>query len=243
MKAAILRQIDQDRTIEDIKLGNPTHNEVLVEVAVTGLCNTDLHFMRAHLLVQTCAVMDDVVPPSVTTCDDWLIAGSRHSAYEGLAWMRKLEDFLRDAYAAQTPIVGICFGHQILAQALGGKVEKPPFDWAVGPTNYEFNDGSQAVMNASHRDQVTVLPETATRIATSQFCQNTAFAYGDHALSYQAHPEFTNVFTKDLLNIRWDQLLQSLCEKADQGFENLVPFAHSADRIVKFFPQPHYSFR
>ncbi len=226
MKAAILRQIGQDQTIEDIILGNPTQNEVLVEVAATFPTYTD---------------MDDVFQPRVTNCDRWLITGSRHSACEGLAWMRKLENILRDACAAQTPIVGICSGHQILAQALGGKVENSPFGWAFGPTNYEFNEGSQAAMNAWHRDQVTVMPETANRIATSQFCQNAAPAYGDHALSYQAHPEFTNVFTKDLLNLRRDQLPQSLCEKADQGFESLVPFAHSADQIVQFFPQPHCS--
>lgn len=74
--------------------------------------------------------------------------------------MRKLENFLRNAYAVQTPIVEICFGHQIPAQALGGKVEKSPLDWAVGRTNYEFNDCSQALMNAWHQDQVTALPET-----------------------------------------------------------------------------------
>lgn len=96
MKAAILRQTGQDMTIEDIILGTPAHSEVQVEVAATGLCHTDLHFMRGRLSIQTDAVMDDPFPPGVINCDGWLITGLRHNAYEGLAWMKKLKDFLRD---------------------------------------------------------------------------------------------------------------------------------------------------
>ena len=73
---------------------------------------------------QTYPVLDGILPPDVLACDGWLITGSRHSAYEDLPWIAPLEGFLRAAYAAKVPIVGVCFGHQILAQALGGKVEK-----------------------------------------------------------------------------------------------------------------------
>lgn len=201
----------------------------------------DFPDMMAALLVQsdfafqTYAVLDDHFPGGVHECDGWLITGSRHSAYEGLAWMPKLKEFLRATYEADTPIVGICFGHQIIAQALGGKVEKSLLGWVIGPTTYDFNDGSQAVINAWHQDQVTVLPKGATRIATSELCQNAALVYGNRALSYQAHPEFTNAFTKDLLDLRRDQLPENVCDMADRGFETLTPSAQIADQIVQFF--------
>ena len=63
-------------------------------------------------------------PEGIHDADGWLITGSRHGAYEDHPWIPPLEEFIRDAYAAQVPLVGICFGHQIIAQAMGGKVEK-----------------------------------------------------------------------------------------------------------------------
>ena len=137
---------------------------------------------------QTFAALDGAFPGSVTECDGWLLTGSRHSTHDDLPWIATLETFLRDAYAADMPMVGICFGHQILAQALGGKVEKSPLGWAIGPTTYDFANGEKTVINAWHQDQVTRLPLGATCIATSEFCENAALVYGNRALTYQAHP-------------------------------------------------------
>ena len=134
-------------------------------------------------------VIDCIFPASVHDCDGWLITGSRHGAYADLPWIAKLEVFLRDAYAARVPIVGICFGHQILAQALGGKVEKFSQGWSVGPTDYDWG-GETVRLNAWHQDQVTDLPEDAEVLAGNAFCQYAALAYGDRALTVQAHPEY-----------------------------------------------------
>lgn len=184
---------------------------------------------------QTYPVLDGIFPQNVQECNGWLITGSRHSSYEDLPWIATLEDFLRAAYAAEVPIVGICFGHQILAQALGGKVEKFPLGWGVGPTNYDFVDGSQAVMNAWHQDQVTALPDGATPIAQTSFCANAALAYGGRALSFQAHPEFTTAFTRDLLEMRRDILEPAVLSDARAAFDSLHPSDQIADKIVRFF--------
>jgi hypothetical protein len=80
--------------------------------------------------------------PGIHAAEGWLITGSKHGVYEDHPWIPPLEQFIRDAYAAHVPVVGICFGHQIIAQALGGKVEKFPGGWSVGPTEYDFGGES-----------------------------------------------------------------------------------------------------
>ncbi len=180
-------------------------------------------------------VLDGIFPQDVNECDGWLITGSRHSSYEDLPWIATLEGFLRAAYAAEVPIVGICFGHQVLAQALGGKVEKFPLGWGVGPTRYTFADGSQAVMNAWHQDQVTALPDGATRLAATTFCANAVLAYGNRAISFQAHPEFTSGFARDLLDMRQDLLEPAVLAAAHAAFDRLNPSDQIADKIVRFF--------
>ncbi|MEO0692966.1 MAG: type 1 glutamine amidotransferase, partial [Pseudomonadota bacterium] len=144
---------------------------------------------------------DCIFPNSVHDCDGWLITGSKHGAYEDLPWIPRLEGFLRDAYAAKVPIVGICFGHQILAQALGGKVEKFTGGWSVGPTDYNWG-GETVRLNAWHQDQVVALPEGAEVLASSDFCQYAALAYGDRALTVQAHPEYDDDAIRVLIEAR-----------------------------------------
>ena len=89
---------------------------------------------------RTYAAIDSEVPADPRACDAWLVTGSRHGAYERLPWMLALEELLRKAVAAKVPVVGICFGHQLLAQALGGKVEKSDKGWGFGLHDYRLTD-------------------------------------------------------------------------------------------------------
>ena len=176
-------------------------------------------------------------PESVRDCDGWLITGSRHGAYEDHPFIAPLEDFIRKAYAAKVPLVGICFGHQIIAQALGGKVERFEGGWSVGPTDYDFG-GETLTMNAWHRDQVTALPPGAERVATSAFCENAALVYGDRAFTVQAHPEFSDAFVDGLMKTRGKGVVpDALMAEAGArlGAPNSSPAI--ADRIADFFKQ------
>ncbi|MGB8624140.1 MAG: gamma-glutamyl-gamma-aminobutyrate hydrolase family protein [Paracoccaceae bacterium] len=158
------------------------------------------------------AVVDMEFPASIHEADGWLITGSRHGTYEDLPFIEPLEAFVREAFEAKVPIVGICFGHQIIAQALGGKVEKFAGGWAVGRQEYTIG-GRPYALNAWHQDQITELPEGAEVIGNSDFCEYAALAYDDLALSVQPHPEFTGLFVEGLIDERGkgvvpDELLQ-----------------------------------
>lgn len=140
-------------------------------------------------------------PASIHDAQGWLITGSRHGVYEDHPFIPPLEQFIRDALSAAVPVVGICFGHQIMAQALGGRVEKFAGGWAVGAQDYDF-DGECLTLNAWHQDQVITPPMGARVLARNAFCANAALAYGAHGFSVQAHPEFQDDFIQGLIDTR-----------------------------------------
>lgn len=174
-------------------------------------------------------------PASVSDCDGWLITGSRHGAYEDHPFINPLEAFIRDAFAAHVPVVGICFGHQIIAQAMGGRVEKYAGGWSVGPTDYDFN-GEKITLNAWHRDQVVQVPEGAEVIASNAFCENAALLYDDRILTVQAHPEFGPDFLDGLMRTRGPGLVpDDLMARARQRLGDPLHDKTMGARIAAFF--------
>lgn len=177
-------------------------------------------------------------PEAVDAADGWLLTGSRHGAYEDHAFIAPLEDFIRRAYRAGVPLVGICFGHQIIAQALGGTVAKHPDGWAVGAQDYDFG-GQPVRLNAWHQDQVVVLPPDAEVVGRNGFCENAALVYGDRAFSVQAHPEFDDAFIRGLIEHRGKGLVpQELQDRALARMGEAKDAGLLADRIESFFRQP-----
>ena len=130
------------------------------------------------------------LPGAPTDQEGWLITGSKHGAYEDHAFIPPLEDFIRATAQARVPLVGICFGHQIIAQALGGTVEKFEGGWSLGATEYDYGPLGKARLNAWHQDQVTTAPPNARKIASAPNCKFAALAYDSPILTFQAHPEF-----------------------------------------------------
>ena len=183
-------------------------------------------------------VVDMQFPASVHDADGWLLTGSRHGVYEDHPFIPPLEDFIRAAYAASVPMVGICFGHQIIAQALGGRVEQFAGGWAVGATDYDFA-GETLTLNAWHRDQVTRLPPGAQVVASNDFCANAALIYTDRAFTVQAHPEFRPDFVEGLMKTRGKGVVPAdLMEKAADRLTQPLGDKAIANRIAGFFKQP-----
>lgn len=159
-------------------------------------------------------VLDGELPATTTECDAWLITGSKFGVNDGLHWIEALSDFVRTLWAEQRPLVGICFGHQLMARALGGTVVKSDKGWGVGlsfnqvierkPWMQPWQDGLDLLV--SHQDQVVVLPEEAQVLASSDFCPYYLIQYGECFLSVQGHPEFCVDYCRALMEMRRDTL-------------------------------------
>ncbi len=173
------------------------------------------------------SVIDGVLPEAVDQADAWLVTGSRFGVYDDAPWIRHLEAFLRTAMADHVPVVGICFGHQLLARVQGAEVAKAEAGWGVGPHDYEVvarpdwlgDTGDRFRLNAMHQDQVLTLPPGATLVARSDFCPFAVLTYADRAMSIQAHPEFDNAYERALIAKRRGVVIPS--ERADAALAAL----------------------
>ena len=159
----------------------------------------------------TFAILDGEFPTAPENYDLLLITGSRHGVYEDHGWIAPLENLVLDAFNRGQKMVGICFGHQLIARALGGRVEKSEKGFGVGVMDYTLvrQDGSQADVSlcAWHQDQIITPPEHARIIAQSEFCPVAGLQYADKAISFQAHPEFSRDYVRDLIELRTPSML------------------------------------
>ncbi len=196
------------------------------------------HMLRGHgFTFEGFNVVDNEFPAGPEAADGWLITGSKHGAYEDHSWIPPLEQLIRDIYADGRPLVGVCFGHQIIAQALGGTVEKFKGGWSVGHTTYQIEDEPMAV-NAWHQDQVTKLPPGATVIGTSEFCENAALVYDNRIYTIQPHPEFTAHMTRQLLDTRAPGVVPGpLIDDARTKLDQPIDSDRIAARMAEFFKQ------
>lgn len=137
-------------------------------------------------------------PTSPHVCDAWLVSGSVSCANDPDLWIRRLECFIRQVYSLSIPMVGVCFGHQIMAKSLGGRVEKHPIGYTAGVRDYIF-DGVLTPLVASHGDQVVEKPKDAIVVGYADYCRYAALRYPNNAFSIQPHPEFSKDFMQGLL--------------------------------------------
>ena len=146
------------------------------------------------------------VPRDVDEQDAYLITGSPLSVLDDLAFLPALYDFIRRCDAARKPLFGACFGHQAIAMALGGQVARQDWNIGIDPISITqrlaWMDGDADSLNLYqfHHDAVTALPDGCDAYATSAKCTVAGFVKGDHILTTQAHPEFTDPFMRCVLD-------------------------------------------
>lgn len=149
--------------------------------------------------------------PDPETLEAILITGSAYGVYDDVPWMRTLKEWIGFAAEHQVPMIGICFGHQVIADALGGDVRKSDKGWGLGRHTYQIErhpfwmtpDADQFSVGVSHQDQVLSLPPDAEVLAGNAFAPHAALVYGRAPIiSFQCHPEFDDDFLRNLYEAR-----------------------------------------
>ena len=201
-----------------------------------GLANHDMTLVEYR-------ITEEEFPRSVGECDAYLITGSPKGVYDHDGWIGQLGDFIRDSHLEGKKMVGICFGHQILAHSLGGHAEKSEKGWGMGPNTVEII-APQPWMTPElprgnfyfcHQDQVTKLPDEAQRLAGNAFCPNGMFMIGDKVLGLQAHPEFTTDVMEKAITLLQAEVGEEVTGPAAKGTaEQQVDNPIMAQWIVNF---------
>lgn len=169
----------------------------------------------AALRFETVSLVEGEALPDAAACEGVLITGSPAGVYDATPWMEPLRRFVRAAFAVETPMVGVCFGHQIIADAMGGDVRKSEKGWGVGRHTYQLlqhrpwmaGAGASVSLAVSHQDQVITPPEGAVTLARSAHTEHAMLAYTQApVMSLQGHPEFEDDFVAALYAARRGRL-------------------------------------
>jgi GMP synthase-like glutamine amidotransferase len=188
--------------------------------------------IQPQLRFTTYNVEQGQYPSDINDCDAYITTGSKAGVYDELEWISTFRQFILTLHQHKKTLVGICFGHQLIADTLGGKAEKSDKGWGIGVHEHRIahhepwmQPGLHSIkMIVSHKDQVTRLPTHAIRLAGSEFCPNAAYAIEDHILCFQGHPEFSHDYSRALMIHRrelfgetlFQQGIHSLAENSDE---------------------------
>lgn len=169
-------------------------------------------------------------PADIDECDAYLLTGSKFGAYEDHGWIKRLMEFIITLHKRQKKLIGICFGHQVIAQALGGLVEKSEKGWGVGLVKSEIQQPANEfgwlrpekdsfVLLVSHQDQVIKLPPQAQLVASNDFCPVASFQVGQSMLAFQGHPEFSVEYLEYIMEGRWQLIGEEKYNQAKLSIE------------------------
>ena len=193
----------------------------------------------------TFAVCDNEWPASLDECDGWLATGSARSVYEEIDWIVRLKEFIRQLHAARKPYVGICFGHQMLAEALGGHVAKAPQGWGVGvhPTDivraetWMEPSQSSVALQYSHQDQVQHMPDDGVLLGQAAHCPIAIFRVNQTLLGIQAHPEFPHAYSYALIASRQERIGLERAQAALASLSQPTDESRAGQWIIHFLEQ------
>jgi GMP synthase-like glutamine amidotransferase len=196
------------------------------------------------LSFETVPLLDGAPLPDPEACEAVLITGSPFGVYDSTPWMDPLRAFIRGAYHGKTPMVGVCFGHQVIADALGGVVRKSEKGWGIGRHTYDVLEarpwmagaGPDMSLAVSHQDQVIEPPLGAMTLARSAHTEHAMLAYeGAPVISLQGHPEFSDTFVSALYSARRGKsLTEAAADAAIASLEQPEDNAKVAGWMARF---------
>jgi len=210
-----------------------------------------------EMLIELCQRIDNTLefhvfnvtqghyPDNVANYDGYITTGSKASAYDDTPWISTLSDYIKMLDAQKIKLIGICFGHQLIAQALGGETRKAEAGWGVGVANMPIRHikawmhplKSAYSLLVSHQDQVIKLPEHAELLAGDSFCPNAMFQIGSHILSLQGHPEFSKDYAATLMDYREKNIGPLAYQQGKSSLQQPVDDNLLAQWILAFIAQ------
>lgn len=194
-----------------------------------------LHRVRPDWTFEVFFVKDDIFPATLDF-DGLLITGSPASVHDGADWIAQLEALVRRAAAEKIPMFGACFGHQIIARALGAQVGPNPKGWVLGRIETQFEPDSKTVpFYAAHKEQVLDLPADARIVAHTADCEIAGFAIGSHILTTQYHPEMTHDFVAALLVAFAEEIGEDITASAAQTLDRATDITALAEWMATFY--------
>jgi GMP synthase-like glutamine amidotransferase len=163
-------------------------------------------------------VVDGELPEGADECDGWIITGARYDAYADEPWIKALRHFVAEVHHHKARLVGVCFGHQIVAHALGGEAG-PAGEWKAGPQEMTVKatpwfKGGTVRLNAMHRDVARILPAGAQPIATGTTADYPAYLVDDTIFCVQDHPEFDRRYTAAIIEARRERMGHDITDAA-----------------------------
>lgn len=195
---------------------------------------TMIHSVRPEWDVTVFPVKDGVFPPEGARFDGWVIGGSPASVHDKDPWVGELFDLIRKLVAEGQPVFGACFGHQAIALALGGDVDKNPGGWVFGVVETEI-EGVPMKLYGSHFEQVVALPPDAVVLGGNPDCPVGSFAIPGRVMTTQYHPEMSHGFITDLVEEYADALPPEVVARARGSLEVKADSGVIAERIAQFF--------
>lgn len=193
-------------------------------------------------------------PANVGECDGYISTGSHFSVYEPIPWIERFAEFTREADATSTPFVGVCFGHQMIAHALGGKVDRSENGWGVGVSTVSVQGERAAVLGlgdwpdsirlvVSHQDQVLEVPEDTQVFGGNAFCPNYLILRRPYMLGIQGHPEYSKEYSNALMRARKELIGEPAFTNGQASLKDEIDDMKTFEAIAQFFENGSVGFQ
>ena len=197
-----------------------------------------LQKVEAGIEIVVYDVISGEFPKQIDEVNGYIITGSKMSVYDENDWIKELGSFVQELHKKKKKLIGICFGHQMVAHFLGGKTQKSDKGWGVGihesaltsAATIYGSEGQKYNLVCSHQDQIVEPAPSSVVLASSDFCRYSMLQIEDHILTFQGHPEFKPEFSRSLMELRKDDLGNT---RYKEGLDSLIKTT-DADEVGKW---------